>query len=396
MMYQLRVNVAELNIRNTPDADPEYKNWVGSLKKGTTFYAETLLQGGTYDGISQWYADTMNRYYWAGGVTVLSSTAAPSAIVAPPAAATPPAAAAPAPPAAAQLQTFSWFDNLGISGIWSQYNTRGQNVTIAVLDTGYDINNPDVANAVKSSRMFVNDDTNSQTIADVAGHGTFCVSVAAGRDIHEYITGVAPQSSVLAGKISLIGELPAADTMLSAIQWAVDSGADIVSVSFIADAPDAAAVTAFQTGLNRIITGKNVLIFAACGDSSSGQVVTKDVYPASLNGCVSVGASDGNAIADITLRSSRTVIHAQGVDVEGYTLGSAITPMTGTSMSVPIVAGIAALAVSYIKARNNGSWSAADLLQKIYNSGSPVTDAPGKKIINPASLFTLLQQTYNS
>jgi major intracellular serine protease len=349
------------------------------------------VAGESYKGINTWYYlvndNGVKQYYWAGGISVITTPQeeAPGGAL--------PAAqpeVTPIQPETPARQSFPWFDNLGVKNIWATYKATGHNAIVAVLDTGYNINNADVAAAVTASGLFFEGEIPGDTIDDIDGHGTFSTSIVGARNKRTYNIGIAPDCSILSGKISLTKEPFSVGKLLDAIKWAIDNKADVISISFSIDLTDQAAINAFQSGLTNILNNKNVLVFASCGNSASGQIFTREVYPASLSGCVSVGASDGSDIAGLTIRSAKTIIHAQGVQVAAYTLAATPQPLDGTSVSTPIVAGIAALAVSYLKAKNGGVWQAQDLLQKIYDTATPVAGNPLKKIINPVALFQKL------
>jgi subtilisin family serine protease len=111
-------------------------------------------------------------------------------------------------------------------------------------------------------------------------------------------------------------------------------------------------------------------------------------YPASFESCVSVGATDQKGeFSLMTVQSPRTVVHAPGVDIESYDMSGTPTPMSGTSFSAPIAAGIAALAISYLKRRNSGRWNPDMLRQTIYDTATPLPGYPGRRRIRPLSLF---------
>ena len=298
-------------------------------------------------------------------------------------------------------QSFQWFKDLGIENIWNQFSEQGDNVTVAVLDTGYDLTNNDISEAVAgvshldTSLPVQMGDLQSPQMNDINFHGTFCASILSARNKGKFTIGIAPKSKLLVGKISNNGGLAPTglDVILKGIDWAIKSGAEIISISFgkfeieLPDEPD--YLDKIQTRFDEIVKNKNVLIFASSGDNPPQTVLTRERYPASLNGCVSVGATNIGSLSDVTVISPKTIIHAQGIDVEAYVLGGATGKKSGTSMSTPIIAGIAALAVSSLKKKNSGVWNPVDLLNKIYDSGTAI-NGNGKKIINPLALFQQL------
>jgi major intracellular serine protease len=305
----------------------------------------------------KWFKDAVGNFYWGGGINELREP----------------------------KESFQWFKDLKIEQIWSQFNERGDNVTVAVLDTGYDTGNTDLPVPVLS-KLFVNNQSNSATINDKVGHGTFCTSIIASRNKTKNI-GIAPLCKTLIGKVSLVGELSQVDVIINGIEWAIESGAEIISISVGIPLNKPQQVELLQERFNQVIGNKNILVFAACGDSDSGQVVSKEFYPASLDHCISVGTVKNDLLDNVTVRSDKTIIHTLGIDIEGYVLNSTIEKQSGTSMSVPIAVGLMALAVSFVKKRNNGQWNKDELLQKMISKGKQINGFPGKKIIDPLNFF---------
>jgi len=320
-----------------------------------------LYTGDMFEGIDQWMRDEGDNYYWAGGIQSKSS--------------------------------FSWFKELEIETIWNTYNEKGENACIAILDTGYNTTNNDLI--AQDQKLLINytDAQACNTINDLDGHGTRCMSIAGARNLQQYNIGVAPQSKVLIGKISCQMELRDHNSILEGIKWAIDSGAEIISISFGFVFADSSQQQVFQAALQKIIEGKKVLIFAAAGNNLNSQPAFGDKYPASFPECISVGSTDKGVLSNITIQSNTTVIHAPGIAIESYDVTGRPTPASGTSYSTPIVAGIAALAVSYCKKTNN-TWDPAELRNALYNSASPL--AGQKKLIQPLEFFKQLNLNYHA
>jgi subtilisin family serine protease len=328
-----------------------------------------FYKGDVYDGIDTWLKDLSGNYYWSGGIDNASMSALNLTVV--------------------PKQSSAWLKDLEIEDIWNTYGEYGVNATVAILDTGYDINNPDLPKPILTE-VFAKSQLGSTSIQDKQGHGTFCTSLIASNNSHISI-GIAPYCKLLVGKISLGGEMPDFDVLLDGVEWAVNSGADIVSISMGMPIKNPSTINAIQLRFDQIIRGRNVLVFASCGDSVSGQVITREYYPASLDNCISVGTIKDGHLDNITVRSNKTIVHTLGIEIEGYGLNGANDKKSGTSMSAPIIAGITALGVSYLKNRNDGHWDSAALLTKLIQSGSPVAGLPGKKIADPKHFFELLK-----
>jgi subtilisin family serine protease len=327
-----------------------------------------LYKGDTYEGVDTWLKDAAGNYYWSGGIEKIINLIDQ--------------------PLGNLKQSYQWFKDLGIEQIWSKYNEYGDNAMVAILDTGYDINNSDLP-VPFLSKVFVKDNSNPITIQDKVGHGTYCVSLIADNN-KNFNIGIAPQSKTLIGKVSHVGEFPDFNLILDAIDWAIKAGADIISISLGLPLDNQTKIEGLQSTFNQIVQNKNVLIFASSGNSMSGQIISKEFYPASFENCASVGTVQNNKLHNITVRSNKTILHTLGIDVEGYVLNNIIAKQSGTSISTPIIAGLMALAVSFVKKKNNGQWNSNELLDKLILTGDPLETFPNKKEVNILKFFQSL------
>lgn len=358
---QLIVTVKRLNKRKKiPVHFPEPENIVGEVKQNFTFEGEAVDESQLPNPeLGKWYKDQDGYFYWGGGLSgQLPATEAP-----------------------VSQPAFQWFDELQIDQIWAIAGEKGDKATVAIIDTGYDATNAELPEPLKF-KLFVNNPSNTATIQDQLWHGTFCTSIVACRNETVKI-GIAPECQVLIGKVSLKGELKNINFILDAIKWAIAEGADIISISMGVELTNPLQISQLQTQLDQILKDQNVLIFAACGDNFSDHVVAKEFYPASLDQCISIGTINNNLIDKITVRSDKTVLHTLGIDIDSFMLNGRIAKQSGTSMSVPMVAGLMALGVSATKKKNNGSWAKDELLDKLISTANPVSGFANKKIIHP-------------
>jgi len=331
------------------------------LVPGTVLEVDgNLYKGDKFNGIDTWLKDAAGNYYWIGGIENTQNLFVKSNDE-------------PTP-------SFNWFRELGIKKIWKDFETNGAGARVAVLDTGYDKFNSEIKERVSKSEIFLG--TKSVTIQDNLGHGTFCASLISCQN-QRYNIGIAPQCNLYIGKVSHSGEFPQFINLIDAIKWAVtEIKADIISISLGIHLNNKKVINKFQEDLNAVIEGHDVLVLASSGDSVSGQIISKEFYPASLLNCESIGTIKNNLIDNITVRSDQTISHTLGVNIDGYGLGSVIEKKSGTSMSTAIVSGILALGVSYIK-KHNLPLSMRDLINKLIESGNLISDDPKKIIVNP-------------
>lgn len=247
---------------------------------------------------------------------------------------------------AASLDTSSTW-NLVRTGV-SASKCSGRGVKLALLDTGYDQKHPDLSDRVSLSECFVP----GSTVQDVFGHGTHCVGTAAGlveprSDGPRY--GCAGDSELMVGKV--LGDDGHGDEgwLLNGINWALEKGADIISLSIEGPYdPASAALPQYEAaGTKALAAGR--LVVAAAGNYSIRPLLTKPVAsPACANSIMSVGAIGADdRVAPFSCASSpggAVDLSAPGVSIESSFPNPRIRKVdSGTSMAAPLVAGIAAL-----------------------------------------------------
>lgn len=237
----------------------------------------------------------------------------------------------------------------------------GAGITVAVLDTGLDLGHPDFAGRQIESRSFVD----GQEVADVQGHGTHCIGTSCGPlapgSGRRY--GIAHEARILVGKV-LGDDGSGTDAgILEGIEWAISSGAHIVSMSLGADLNEVSP--AYENAGRRALDA-GTLIVAAAGNNaerSTGNVGFVGV-PANSPSIMAVGAVDAAlAIADFSAASSaieggQVDIAGPGVDVySSWLMPQRTNTISGTSMATPHVSGIAALWSQRTGARGRDLWT---------------------------------------
>ena len=108
----------------------------------------------------------------------------------------------------------------------------GSDGIVAVLDTGIDAAHPAFAGVT-----LVEQDFTGEGNGDTHGHGTHCAGTIFGRDVDGTRIGVARGvKKALIGKV-LGGEGGGSDAIVRAINWAVEEGANVISMSLGIDFP---------------------------------------------------------------------------------------------------------------------------------------------------------------
>lgn len=251
---------------------------------------------------------------------------------------------APAAAADAVRDRQYWIDEYGIRSAWGV--TRGEGVVIAIIDSGVDAAHPDLAGAVVGGTDVSGRGNATGTLPlgpEGITHGTMVASLAAGRGSGPSagVIGAAPGASILS--ISLAfgpDERSGDDQVAEAVTWAVDNGADIISMSLTRnqlawpESWDTAFLHAEQN---------DVVVVAAAGNRGSG---TDQVSaPATIPGVLTVGGVDraGRASDNASSQGITIGVMAPSEGLVGSVPGGGHSAWQGTSGATPIVAGIAAL-----------------------------------------------------
>lgn len=237
-----------------------------------------------------------------------------------------------------------WLDDYGIREAWQV--TRGEGIVIAILDSGVDAGHPDLAGAVIGGTDVSGRGNATGTLPlGPAGrtHATMVASLAAGRGSGPAsgVIGAAPAASILS--ISLAfgpGERSGDDQIAEGVRWAVDNGADVISLSLTRnqlDWPESWDEAFLHAERN------DVVIVAAAGNRGNG---TEQVSaPATMPGVLAVGGVDrAGRASDLASSQGITIgVMAPSEGLIGAIPGGGHSTWQGTSGATPIVAGIVAL-----------------------------------------------------
>ena len=262
-------------------------------------------------------------------------------------------------------------DLLQVPEAWAQGFT-GSGVTIAVIDSGVDSSHPELQNSLWINRGEIAGDgiDNDQNgyIDDVngwnfgrnqlnnaiapgthslfQGHGTHVAGIIAGANDGNGNTGVAYDANIMSlrlGDTNNAGLFSNPGNLATAVRYAVDNGANVINLSLNwSDSP------ALRTALE-YAAENNVVVVGASGNRGLSNPASPARY--AVNWGLSVGAVNANGEL-ITFSNGagdnaeiRHVL-APGNSIVSASPGGGYATRTGTSMSAPYVAGVAALMLS--------------------------------------------------
>lgn len=264
-------------------------------------------------------------------------------------------AGATAPPAAADTADVIRDRQWGLLALRAEEawgTTRGDGITVAVLDTGVDGTHPDLAGQVLDGTDLVGMGAGRGDRA-WARHGTAMAGIIAGRghgtNRREGILGIAPQAKILPVRVILEegdpGRAKARDSkggaLAEGIRWAADHGADVINLS-LGDDSDSAHHEATEDEAVQYALGKGVVVVASAGNSGKdGDPVS---YPAAYPGVIAVTAVDRHGKkADFSTRHWYATVSAPGVDIVIADPDRSYYEGWGTSAAAAFVSGAVAL-----------------------------------------------------
>lgn len=268
---------------------------------------------------------------------------------------------------------------IGVAEAWKV--TKGAKVKVAVLDTGVDRGHRDLKGRVVASKDFTGSRSGD---SDVQGHGTHCAGVIGAAENGAGVVGVAPECELIVGKVLGDNGSGLSTWIAAGIDWAVEQGADVISMSLGSPAADARIKAAVDRA-----TAKGVIVVAAAGNEGPEGTVG---YPAGFAGVVCVAAVDNKlATAKFSSRGPAVYVAAPGVNIRSCYPGDRFATMSGTSMATPYVAGCAALYVADRKARNLKP-SPAEFSARVKDTADDLPPkgrdtATGYGLIRPAKLL---------
>lgn len=356
-MPRLIVTANRLNKRRSiPLHFPDPSGIIGEVFKGSIFEGFEVNDSEIPNkALGKWFKDRDGHFYWGGGVSVSEMLAT-------------------APPTITELDYRTQFSF--IPSAWM--NTNGRNIKVAVLDTGFNTQHPDLVHL--SNTMTVLDFGGNDSTSDRRGHGTHVLgllgAMAAGTD---GITGLIPEATFISYKI-IRDEVGIIDMFVeAAILDAVNRGVDIINMSF--DVPSSEN-SSLHNAVKKALE-KKIVIVAAAGENDN-LIQSSLVFPSQFAGVISVGeASAQFSQALSTDFNNQLDLIMPHVEQKSCWINDSFGQyrnLRGSSMAAALVTGILAANMSLT---NKTSDPLIELKSIIPSFSKSIFDDAALKIIKP-------------
>lgn len=234
------------------------------------------------------------------------------------------------------VQYIPWgVDRINADLAWP--SSVGDGVKVAVLDSGIDLDHPDLAANVKGGFNAIN---HKKSVDDDCGHGTHVAGIIGAADNGLGVIGVSPGVDLYPIKILDSLGSGKVSNVIEGLQWCVDNHMQVANMSF----GTISYSKAFQKAIKQAHDAGLIMV-AAAGNRGAGQTSTVD-YPAKFSEVIAVGATNmGDMLTAWSSRGSEVDIVAPGDSIYSTFNNGDYTTMAGTSMAAPHVTGAIALKV---------------------------------------------------
>lgn len=333
---------------------PNYKYY----KPGDTIEIVDIVNGDYYEGNNVWYKLNNDSYVWSGGV---------------------------------EDTEIKYNYVKGKLTIHEKFKIKGENVNIAIIDSGINIDVP-FKNQINHelTKKYFNDTKLFNDLKNRDIHGTQVASIISFNN-KNYAMGLAPEAKLIDCKITNNKYLIYRSSFLKALEWCVNNEeVHIINCSLAIISDD----QKIRDLINKAIE-RNKIIVGAVDINSSGDIL----YPAKYAKVFGIAAVD---IYDERLNGN---IKSDGLDF--YTLGKGIDVLdkygkiekvNGSSFSTAYFSGFSALAISayfnkYNKFPNNCfEWLFEIITLTVREQNKPFY---GKGIIDPVSTINQIINNLN-
>jgi major intracellular serine protease len=240
-------------------------------------------------------------------------------------------------------------DNIKIiraNEMWEK-SKKGKGVVVAVIDTGCDVNHPDLQDAIVGGYNFTDDDNGNPDIYhDYNGHGTHVAGIIAARANEKGIIGVAPEAQLLILKVLNSKGTGNISSLAHAINYATNwEGKNGEKVSIINMSLGGTQDDDMLRKTIKKAKQQGILLVGAAGNLGDNKRETSEVmFPSFYEEVIQVGAINENfQISHFSNSNVNIDFVAPGDQIYSTYKDKGYIVMSGTSMAAPHLSGALAL-----------------------------------------------------
>ena len=162
----------------------------------------------------------------------------------------------------------------------------GSGIVVSIIDTGIDLNHPDLEGQIIGGYDFVDND---EIPEDTNGHGTQVAGIIASNG---NLKGIAPNSKILMYKVSEDGESVPSHLIIKAIEKSIEDNADIINISL--------GINQTNTKIDQVVNKavkNNIFVVTAAGNF--GPELSTIGSPGINPNAITVGATFNNVTSSL-------------------------------------------------------------------------------------------------
>lgn len=259
--------------------------------------------------------------------------------------------------------------------VWEEAD-QGAGQVIAIIDTGCQVDHPDLADRIVGGRNFTTDyRSDPGNFNDNNGHGTHVAGTIAASGSETGIAGVAPKAGLLILKVltkSGSGSYKGiVDAIHYAVDWAGPNGEKVCAMSMSLGGPN--DLKDLHDAVKRAVS-EGISVICAAGNEGDNRPETDEfAYPGAYPEVIQIGAVNFNReLAEFSNTNDEIDLVAPGVDIHSTFLEGKYATLSGTSMATPHVSGAMALIKNITQKRFERELTEAELYGQLIKRTVPL------------------------
>lgn len=292
--------------------------------------------------------------------------------------------------------------------IWDE-SEKGKGRVIAVIDTGCQVDHPDLKSRIIGGKNFTEDyNGDADKYDDNNGHGTHVAGTVAAVRGEKGVVGVAPEAKLLIAKVLNGKGSGTYESIINGIRYAINwkgpngEKVNVISMSLggPSDLPE----------LHEVIkeaVEQDIAVVCAAGNEGDARADTPEyAYPGAYNEVIEVGAASfQRTLAPFSNTNDEIDLVAPGVDILSTFPESKYAVLSGTSMAAPHVSGALALLMNLSEKQFNRTLTEPEIYAQLIKRTVPLgcsNSAEGNGLLalnlvkQLEDLFTIYTTEWNS